>query len=116
MKSLKFRSHSVNLILSRQKKSTWRLFDDKDLQAGDVFQLINKDTGEVFGTAAIIKVEEKKLGEITEPDFLGHHRFTDPAQMLAHYRGLYGDQVTMETPLKMVQFELHDNPQKKKPA
>ncbi len=35
MKSLKFRSHLVPLILSGQKYVTWRLLDDKDIKAGD---------------------------------------------------------------------------------
>lgn len=116
MKTLKFRSHSVNLILSHQKTTTWRLFDDKNLQAGDEFRLINKDTGEIFGQAVITDVHEKRLGEISDLDFLGHHRFNDPAHMLQHYRSLYGDSVTMETPLKMITFELKDTQPGRSPA
>ena len=46
MKTLKFASHLVQKILSGEKTSTWRLFDDKDLQVGDGLIFVNKDTGE----------------------------------------------------------------------
>ncbi|NOY35708.1 MAG: ASCH domain-containing protein, partial [bacterium] len=48
-KSLKFKEHLVPLVLSGEKISTWRLFDDKDLRVGDKVDLINSDTKEVFG-------------------------------------------------------------------
>ena len=39
MKVLKFREYLVPLVLSGEKDSTWRLFDDKDLSVGDEIEL-----------------------------------------------------------------------------
>jgi len=36
MKTVKFRPDLAQLIMDGKKTTTWRLFDDKDLQAGDV--------------------------------------------------------------------------------
>ena len=35
MKLVKFRDYLVPLVLSGEKDSTWRLFDDKGLSEGD---------------------------------------------------------------------------------
>lgn len=106
MKTLKFMSHLVPKVLSREKTSTWRLFDDKDLQEGDEFVMINKETGEEFAKAKITKIEEKKLGELEDTDFDGHEKYKDQEDMLNHYRGYYGDKVSPDTMAKMVDFEL----------
>lgn len=42
MKTLKFTPELCALIVTGQKKSTWRLFDDKNLQVGDELSFINK--------------------------------------------------------------------------
>ncbi len=106
MKSLKFRRNLAHLILNGQKTLTWRLFDDKDLQVGDQLELIDWESGKVFATAEIMAIKEKQFGAISEPDFLGHERFEDTAQMLQHYRDFYGDKVTMETTVKVVDFKV----------
>ncbi len=106
MKSLKFRHHLAKMILDGEKTTTWRLFDDKHLTVGDQLELIEWETGKVFATAEITNVREKKFGEISEPDWLGHERFESPAEMLNHYRDFYGQHVTMETMMKVVEFKL----------
>lgn len=98
--------HLVPLILSGEKTSTWRLFDDKDLQEGDELTLINKATGEEFAKAKITKVKEKKLGELDESDFEGHEKYNDQDNMLDHYKDYYGDKVTIDTAIKMIDFKL----------
>jgi len=107
MKTLKFTSELVLLILSGEKTFTWRIFDDKDLSLGDELSFINKATGEEFAKARIVSVREKKLGEIDAADFdAGHERFESPEKMLESYRSYYGDTVTMDTTLKLIGFEL----------
>lgn len=54
MKSLKFKPHLVPLVLSGEKDSTWRLFDDKDLKEGDELQFMNSETDDVFSAAVIL--------------------------------------------------------------
>lgn len=106
MKTLKFMPHLVSLVLSGEKTSTWRLFDDKYLHKGDNLLLINKATGEEFAKAIIIKVEEKKLKDLNEDDFDGHEKFESEEKMYESYRSYYGDKVTPETIIKMVDFKL----------
>jgi len=106
MKTLKFAPYLVSLILSGEKTSTWRLFDDKELVAGDVLRLVNKETGEAFAVARIVAVEEKALGKIGDEDFSGHERFESTEKMFEAYRGYYGDKVNENTVVKMIDFEV----------
>ncbi len=48
MKTMKFRDYLVSKILDGSKTVTWRLFDDKDLQAGDELTFQNWNSGENF--------------------------------------------------------------------
>jgi hypothetical protein len=106
MKSLKFMPHLVPKVLSGEKTSTWRLFDDKNLTEGDEFIMINKETGKEFAKAKITSVKERNLGELNEDDFEGHEKYKDQEDMLNHYRGYYGNEVFLGTVVKMVDFEL----------
>jgi len=108
MKTLKYDQSLIPLILSGEKDVTWRLFDDKDLQIGEVVIFINKQTGEVFGRAEVVEVTEKSLGEMRETDFEGHEKFESREAMLATYQGYYGDRVNWETMVKILRFKLID--------
>ncbi|PIR58090.1 MAG: hypothetical protein COU71_00535 [Parcubacteria group bacterium CG10_big_fil_rev_8_21_14_0_10_38_31] len=105
-KSLKFRDYLVPLVLSGEKDSTWRLFDDKDLQTGDKVELINWNSKEKFGEAELIKAMEKKMGDLEEADFDGHERFESNEEMYKTYRKYYGDSVGAETLVKIIKFRL----------
>lgn len=107
-KLIKFVPHLIPLVLSGEKTSTWRLFDDKDLLVGDNLILINKATGEEFAKARIVKVNEKSLGELTNDDFDGHEKFESPEIMLDTYRGYYGEKVDVNSVVKMIDFILQD--------
>lgn len=106
MKTIKFSPTLVPLVLNGSKTSTWRLFDDKNLQIGDELEFLNRETGQVFCHAEIIGVKEKALGEITETDFDGHETYHDRDEMLAAYRSYYGDTVDWNTMVKMIDFKL----------
>jgi hypothetical protein len=104
-KTLKFKDHLVSKILSGEKTTTWRLFDDKDLRVGDHLVFINKDTGERFGEADVTAMREKPLSEIDEDDFAeGHERYASRDAMLQSYRNYYGDAVDWHTPIKLINF------------
>lgn len=105
MKPLKFTPPLAAQILAESKRSTFRLFDDKDLREGDELQLINNATFETFGTATIRSVTEKTLGTLTDEDWEGHERYASEAEMYAAYRSYYGDNVTPDTAVKIIQFE-----------
>lgn len=68
-KVIKFRDHLAQLVLTGEKDLTWRLFDDKDLKKGDVVDLMNWNTREIFGTAKLLDVWKKKMGDLEESDF-----------------------------------------------
>ena len=44
MKTLKFKKVLSELILKGEKNTTWRLFDDKDLVAGDDITFLVKES------------------------------------------------------------------------
>ncbi len=105
MKSLKFKPHLVEKILSGEKTSTWRLFDDKDLRIGDELIFINQETGKEFGKAKITNLKVKTLGTLTDDDWKGHERYTSKEEMYKHYRGYYGDKVNEDSELKIIDFD-----------
>lgn len=104
MKTLKFASELVPLVESGEKTSTFRMFDDKDLQVGDELNVFNKETGYQFGVITLIAVAVKKISELTEDDWEGHERFDSDAEMYETYRGYYGDSVGPETEVKTISF------------
>lgn len=105
MKTLKFAPHLVDQILSGEKTSTWRLFDDKDLQTGDELLFINKETGASFGSGKITSSYTKTLGSLEESDWKGHEKFASDEEMYTTYREYYGDRVNSETVVKLISFD-----------
>lgn len=105
MKTLKFAPHLVEQILSGEKTSTWRLFDDKDLQESDELIFINKETGEQFGTATITSLKRKALGSLVDNDWVGHERYASDEEMYASYRKYYGDKVDEHSEVKILTFD-----------
>ena len=93
-------------MLSGKKDSTWRLFDDKDLQVGDEVDLINWNTKEKFASALLTDVREKELGQLEPADFEGHEKFESEEAMYESYRTYYGDGVTPHTVVKIIRFKL----------
>jgi hypothetical protein len=107
MKVIKFAENLVPLILSGEKTSTWRLFDDKNLQVGDEFEFVNKQTGEKFASAIATDVRVKHVAEIDETDFAdGHERYESVEELVKTFQTYYGDQVDENTEVKIVKFIL----------
>jgi len=104
MKTLKFAPELCIQILQGTKTSTWRLFDDKDLQTGDVLQFINKETLVEFGVATITSLHTKTLGTLDDSDWEGHERFSSEEEMYVTYRKYYGDKVSPDTEVKIIHF------------
>ena len=105
-KTIKFREVLAKLVLAGEKDMTWRLFDDKNLAEGDEVDLINWDTKEKFGEAVLVKVWEKKMGELEPSDFDGHEKFASDEEMYTTYRTYYGDKVNPDTIVKIIKFKL----------
>ncbi len=106
LKTLKFTSDLVPRILSGEKTSTWRLFDDKGLQIGDQLVFIEKETGKEFGMAIITSLKVKKLGTLTDEDWIGHEKFPSEDVMYETYRKYYGDRVNPDSEVKILTFKL----------
>ena len=51
MKTLKFRKNLSELILKNEKTTTWRIFDDKDIQIDDIIEFLVWETKEQFAVA-----------------------------------------------------------------
>lgn len=110
MKTVKFRPELAQLIMDGKKTTTWRLFDDKDLQAGDEIELMNKATLQPFGRATISWVTLKRIKDLDDADWEGHERFPSEEAMYAAYREYYpGREVGSETVVKILHFEVIKN-------
>jgi len=107
-KQLKFESRLVPLVLSEQKTSTWRAFDDKNLSVGDAIELVDRGTRAIFARATITSVELKKIREITkgDQDAQGSYRTTEG--IVADFKKHYGDRVDADTELKLIEFKLNE--------
>jgi hypothetical protein len=105
MKTLKFTPDLVKMILSGEKTSTWRCFDDKDLQVGDDLVFVNKETGEQFGTAKITSINIRTLGTLTDADWVGHEKFASEEEMYKSYRKYYGHKVNPGSEVKIISFK-----------
>lgn len=106
MKTIKFTTSLAEMILAGEKTATWRLFDDKDLADGDELEFVNKETGEVFGRAIVVRVYTKPIGQVNEDDYSGHERYASHSAMLDELRKYYGDTVDDSTELKIVRFQM----------
>jgi len=106
MKILKFRDYLVPLVLSGEKDSTWRLFDDKDLGVADDIELQVFVTNQPFAKATITRVIEKRFGNFSETDKLGHESYSNDTEMYAEYSKYYQTAVGPNTIVKIIWFEL----------
>lgn len=105
MKTLKFAPELCLQILKGVKTSTWRLFDDKDLQTGDELIFLDKESLEQFGTATITTLHTRTLGTLDDSDWNGHERFNSDEEMYSTYRKYYGDKVNPDTEVKIISFD-----------
>ncbi len=110
MKTLKFTPDLAEKILLGEKTSTWRLFDDKNLQAGDELIFINKETSGEFGTAMIKSIKIKTLGSLTDIDWVGHERYGSDEEMYTDFRKYYGDKVDENSEVKILTFDFREKP------
>jgi hypothetical protein len=106
-KTLKFKTHLVGPILDRTKRITWRVFDDKQLSVGDQLSLVNSDTGAEFGEAVVELDTLSTLGRMYLEDSDAHEAYESESQMIALFKGYYGDSVNAATEVKVIEFRLH---------
>jgi ribonuclease HI len=112
MKSIKLDHELAQLIVKGTKHSTWRLYDDKNLRVDDRVVFIDKFTSDhnkwnAIGEAVLDEVHEKRLSDVTHADYEGNTVYESSKAMLTTLRSYYGDQVTFETPAKIIRFTFH---------
>ena len=105
MKTLKFRKELSELILSKKKNTTWRLFDDKDLSVGDILSFVVWETLEEFAKVKVISVSETVFGNLKEGDWEGHEKFCSEEEMYKIYSKYYNCLVNKKTPVKIIKFK-----------
>jgi len=121
MKSLKLDHHLAGLVAKGEKTSTWRLFDDKDLTVNDDVKLVDKvdpklpETWKIIGTAHIDSVIQKRLRDIEPQDYDGHEPFASHDEMLKTYQSYYGENVNLDTPVKIIRFTFHNDQDEQRP-
>ena len=108
MKKLKFSPNLVSLILKGEKTATWRLWDDKDLQTGDVVEFVNFETGELFAKAILTRVITKPFKDLEEQDKYGHEKYGSDKELFEMFEKYYGKPVEENTPFKIIWFQLID--------
>ena len=106
MKTLKFRESLSRLILQKEKDTTWRLFDDKNLSKGDVVSFLIWETKKEFTKAKLVDIKETTFEELTEEDWDGHEKFSSDEEMYEIYSKYYNRQVDKNSPIKIIKFEL----------
>jgi hypothetical protein len=106
MKTLKFREKLSQIILQGNKTTTWRLFDDKNLSAGDIVSFLVWETKLEFAQAKLITVRETTLGKLSDTDWDGHEKFKNNQEMYDTYSRYYQRPVDEHSPVKIIKFEL----------
>ncbi len=106
MKILKFRRKLSKLILSDEKSTTWRLFDDKDLSVGDEVSFVVWEDGREFARVKIINVKETSFDVLTDDDWTGHEKFVSDNVMYKTFEKYYNRSVNKNSPVKIIKFEI----------
>jgi ribonuclease HI len=115
MKQLKFNHSFAELIRQGKKTATFRMYDDKDLAVDDHVELLDKvdphrpATWKSIGIARIDSIVEKRLAAITDQELRNSDQYVNQTELLAAYRKYYGDQVSPEMPVKVVEFSVMPN-------
>lgn len=110
MKTLKLDHDLATQIREGKKRTTWRLYDDKDISVGDKVLLIDKkdgdkpETWESMGVAHVTQVTEKRIRDLNTDDREGHEKYNSKDELLTTFKRYYGDRVTLDTPIKVIKF------------
>lgn len=104
MKTLKFTSDQIPLIINGSRKATWRLNDDKQLDVGDVIEFINSQDGQTFGYATVNEIIIKRICDLNENDKEGHENYKNEQEILDAFKKYYGPSVTVEDKVKVVKY------------
>lgn len=110
MKQLKFSDKAAQLIRSGAKKSTFRMFDDKDLSVNDEVEIIDKvnpkrpSTWQPICIVRVDSVIEKRLGDIDSYDLSKYDIYPAFDKLLHALKSYYGERFSLENTVKIITF------------
>lgn len=106
IKKLKFEPALAEMIRRGEKFTTWRFFDDKNLQVGDIIDCIDKaNPAEPFARVRVTQASEKPFGKLTPEDWDGHEKFMSEYERYETYSSYYNIPITPDTMVKVLRFE-----------
>lgn len=111
MKTLKLDHELVELVISGNKTSTWRVHDDKNLSVGDEVSIVDKvdpklaETWKVIGTVRIHRIDAKRIDEVTMSE-MAEHGYMSTDNMVTVFKQYYGDNISKATEIKLLYFEV----------
>jgi len=109
-KQIKFERQLAEDILSGKKTSTFRFFDDKHIQVGDILRVVDKveqdnpASWQFIGDIDVHEVVEKRVGELSASDWAGHETYESPEVFLDTFRYYYRRPIDKDTPVKIIHF------------
>ncbi len=110
MKQLKFEHQFASDIKQGEKTATFRVNDDKDIKPGDIVELVDKvshdypSTWEIPGELEITEVSQVSIGNLNKEHMLRAESFDDVDQMVQTFRRFYGEHVSNETLVNVLNF------------
>lgn len=110
MKQLKFEHQFAQAVKTGDKSATLRVHDDKDINVGDMLQLVDKvdrdypTTWEVTGELHVNEIEQIALEKLSKEHFVSAESFKDQTEMLQVFRRFYGEHVSESTPVNVIHF------------
>lgn len=111
-KTLKLNHRLAEDIKRNIRALTWCIYDDKKISVNDEVELIDKvdpmdlDSWMSIGRAYVRMVVEKRLGDISQSELEEYGMFTSREEALNVLQKEYGPEITYETPVKIIYFEL----------
>ena len=111
MKQLKFEHRFSEAIRAGKKTATFRMQDNKGLREGEELELVDKIDGNkpttwrIPGKIKILQKNSRTIDELAESDFLKAEGFSSKKAMVEAFRRFYGDYVSEESPVMMLDFE-----------
>lgn len=110
MKQLKFEHNFAEAIKQGLKTATFRVNDDKDIRVGDRVELVDKVEGNhprtwnIIGDLEIERIDNVPLKELSKDQLSRAESFDNLDEMLQTFRRFYGEHVSMDTPIVVLNF------------
>jgi ribonuclease HI/uncharacterized protein YqfB (UPF0267 family) len=106
MNKIKFDSTLVADVQNGKKIATFRYGNDKQYHVGEIVELVNSKTSDVFATAEIEQITEKRIKNLNAYDYEGHETYDSQEELINVMNDYYDGVITPESPIKIVKFKL----------